>query len=265
MNEQIFSILSDKWKKIQEAYPNNQLIYLAVYGSQNYQMDLPSSDIDTYAVMAPSMDDLVSNHAISAEHHFSNGEHCVVKDIRLYIDQLKKQSFNVLETLSTPYFMINPEFTRLLQGLRLNVDTIARYDPYRFCMAALGNFHNSNKRLSTLGFCELKQIAMMMLIVNIVDAYIHDTPFSSCLTSEIDYSHEVLMKTKQGLVTNEDLMSIMQQIRSTKMIETIRSSIEGYCEQIDKVKQVQMQNRMNLLFKGICAEIIRTSVQRSSN
>ena len=70
---------------LEDAHSNGyQPVYLAVQGSQNYDLQYEHSDVDTKAIVLPSLNDIVlSKKQISTTHILENDEHCDVKDIRL--------------------------------------------------------------------------------------------------------------------------------------------------------------------------------------
>ena len=95
---------------VQEAnlnYPET-MIYLAAQGSMNYNLEYEESDMDTKAILVPTLDELVHNYKpISYTHVRKNEEHIDFKDIRLMFDCFRKQNINFIEILFTDYFWIN--------------------------------------------------------------------------------------------------------------------------------------------------------------
>jgi len=66
-------------------------IYLALYGSQNYKLENSQSDVDTKAMVLPSLRDIVLNKKpVSRTITLKNGEQCDVKDMRLMLENFKK-------------------------------------------------------------------------------------------------------------------------------------------------------------------------------
>lgn len=95
--------------------PVERIVGVFAYGSMNYGFyEEGVSDVDTKAIVLPSFENLIGGHnLISKEYILENGEHCEVKDIRLYIQQLKKQSINFVETLFTRYFVLTSQWEDL--------------------------------------------------------------------------------------------------------------------------------------------------------
>lgn len=88
------------------------VVYIALYGSQNYGLDIYTdeymSDVDAKAIVIPSLDDLIECRKISTTVEFDSGM-CDVKDIRVYAENIFKANLNYLETMFTDFKIINPE------------------------------------------------------------------------------------------------------------------------------------------------------------
>ena len=96
-----------------------EVVFLAVYGSQNYDLDMNdssySSDIDCVAVVIPSYKDFIEmNQPISKSRDIDIKEgykgKIDIKDIRLYMEYLKKQRLLYLETLFTDYYLVSAAY-----------------------------------------------------------------------------------------------------------------------------------------------------------
>ena len=110
-----------------------------LYGSQNYGLDTPDSDVDTKAIVLPSIEDIALNKKpISKEHYMNNGEHTNITDFRLWMEQLRKQNINILESLFTGYCIINPEYQDIYKEMVSHREDIAHYDVERAVASAYG-------------------------------------------------------------------------------------------------------------------------------
>lgn len=92
-----------------------------LFGSQNYSLDINSdeyqSDIDTKAIIIPTLDDLIFNSKpVSKKITSSTGE-IDVKDIRVFMDTLLKSNPSYLEILFTDYYIIDSEFKEEMQEM----------------------------------------------------------------------------------------------------------------------------------------------------
>lgn len=107
-------------------------VSLMAYGSQNYGLDTQSSDVDTRLIVLPSFEDIVLNKKpVSYTKVLPNDEHIDFKDIRLFIECLKKQNMAYLECIFTPYKMASSVYWNEWQALLNEREAIARYNPYK--------------------------------------------------------------------------------------------------------------------------------------
>jgi predicted nucleotidyltransferase len=106
--------------RVLQDYTENEILGVFVYGSQNYGINTPNSDVDTLAILLPSLEDLCLKDAVTRTITLSNGEECVVKDIREYAKMVKKQNINFLEILFTDYCWINPKYNSLWRKYFVN-------------------------------------------------------------------------------------------------------------------------------------------------
>ena len=60
----------------------DRIIGVFLYGSQNYNMDGPNSDVDTKCLIVPSFEEIAFNKkAVNYEYHFDNGEHMKIESM----------------------------------------------------------------------------------------------------------------------------------------------------------------------------------------
>ena len=111
--------LENKLKWLEENTSHN-VIYLALQGSQNYEMDVYTaeyqSDVDVKAIIVPSFDDILKGKDFfSHTYIMDDNSHIDVKDIRLYINMWKKANPAYLEILFTEFYILkNVKFKQIL-------------------------------------------------------------------------------------------------------------------------------------------------------
>ena len=121
-------------------------IYAALYGSQNYGIATPESDVDTKVWLRPTFHDLyTAAKPYSKELHYE-GAHVEAKDYRLMVGELKKQNMNFLETIFTPYYWCGNTYKTEFEYLRNNRELVARYDVNRGAHAFMGHMYNMYNR-----------------------------------------------------------------------------------------------------------------------
>lgn len=121
-------------------------------GSQNYNLDIESSDVDVKVYTLPSIESIIENgKPESSTWVQDDGSHIDYKDFRLVISELEKGSPNMLETLFTDYYIINRKYLYLISRLRAYRERIAIIDQNRTFNALRGmaqrfiNIYNINK------------------------------------------------------------------------------------------------------------------------
>lgn len=118
---------------------SREVMFTALYGSQNYGLDTPESDVDAYSVTVPSRHELIfgcpsgenpAKSTPSSSYCYGTGK-VTVKDVRQMMDAYIKQSINFCETLFTPYIIINPRYAAEVAELRAHAEKIASADLYQ--------------------------------------------------------------------------------------------------------------------------------------
>ena len=108
-------------------------------GSQNYNLDLESSDVDVKIYTLPSLNSIIENDKLQSSTWIQDdGSHIDYKDFRLVISELEKGSPNMLETLFTDYYVINRKYFYLISRLRAYRERIAVIDQNRTFNALRG-------------------------------------------------------------------------------------------------------------------------------
>lgn len=202
-------------------YPNLELFGLFIQGSQNYRLDIYTdeykSDIDTKAIVIPSLEDVVLNRKpISTTHILPNNEHLDIKDIRLYFDNFKKQNINFIEILFACAKYINPEYKDLYNLLEINREEIARYNPNQAlrCMAGMSMekkkalchpYPTLIDKIEKYGY-DGKQLHHIIRMYDFITAYAHNESFEFCLTFQPH--HMEMMKAKLNEYSLEEALEI---------------------------------------------------------
>lgn len=144
-DEKIFGRLRADYIKVAEKYT---VLGVFLQGSQNYNLDYEGSDIDTKAIVIPSLGDIVLNRKpVSTTWILESNEHIDVKDIRLMHECFRKQNINFVEVLFTKYRMLNPEFEMLYERMFIHAEEIARYNEVAAVKCILGQMMEKRKAL----------------------------------------------------------------------------------------------------------------------
>lgn len=142
--QDINSELKKQYHALSKIYDNVFGVFL--YGSQNYGCSTQDSDVDTRAIIIPTLDDLIFSKPVSKKYKTDTGE-CEVKDIREMFRMFKKQNVNFLEILFTNHYYVPvvhiEEFDRII-AMR---EDIARYDENHNVDCIFGLFNKSYNKL----------------------------------------------------------------------------------------------------------------------
>ena len=90
------------------------VVMTSLIGSQNYDLDTKTSDIDTYSLILPSLSDLYKAEPAKAGIIFTKDGHCNYKDVRVALNLLYKTSPNSVEIFTSKYKVYNPIFASIL-------------------------------------------------------------------------------------------------------------------------------------------------------
>ena len=192
--EKILKTLKEHEALVRKIYPNVTILGTFLYGSQNYKIDTPESDIDTITILVPSFQDLVFGECISKEFIMPTHEHCVVKDIREIVKQWKKQSLNFLEILFTDYYIINSTFQKEWDEILKEKEFIARMDLNKAIKSISAQAINTYLKNKT----DKKYQANALRLFFFLQDLILWKSYKDCMTSH----HELVYKVKTGECEN---------------------------------------------------------------
>lgn len=144
-------IMNDLQKKIEWLHNNttHNVAGIFVQGSNNYNLDLYTkeyqSDIDTKAIIIPSLDDVIYNRRpVSTLYVMEDDSHIEVKDIRLFLELWNKANPTYLEILFTDYYIIE---NKALYDLLDMKNDIAQMNIPSFLKSVEGNILNKKKSM----------------------------------------------------------------------------------------------------------------------
>lgn len=157
MNKEMQILLKVQDELINKGY---NVIYIALYGSQNYSIQRPESDYDYKAIVVPSLDDIVFNRKpVSTAFEHGYGGQVDVKDIRLMIDQWIKGASNFMELLFTEYYSTpNPNYVEFISELRTKREDIAAISANLTLNSMLGMMHEKYHALDHPYPCQAQEI-----------------------------------------------------------------------------------------------------------
>lgn len=173
-------------------YHENQVVCIALQGSQNYGLQIPGSDVDTKLILAPSLNDLIFNYKpVSTTHIRANNEHTDWKDIRLMFQTFRKQNLNFIEILFSPWIITNRSYFSEWSTLVQNKELVAQYNPMAAVKTmrgiAMEKYHAMEHPypskldiLAKYGY-DGKQVSHLCRILDFLKRYMDNVPYAECL------------------------------------------------------------------------------------
>jgi hypothetical protein len=189
------------WEHCVGIFGFDRCISLTLHGSQNYELDLPDSDVDTKLIIAPTWDEVINcKQPLSKTIDGPYGDINVV-DIRLFIGvNLRKQNFNFLECLFTPYSCVNPDYADLWNELLEHKEEIAHFRPQEAIRTMMGQVENQWRRWGR--FDDKKTLYHMMRISGAIERYQQGLAFADTLIPE---NQPHIMQVRLGKIGQEDM------------------------------------------------------------
>lgn len=117
----IFKELTNRKKILEER--GYKVIYIGLYGSQNYNLSDEQSDIDVKAIILPTLQDIIFRKVTSTTIECENGN-IDVKDLITFYDVIKKGNFSYVESIDTEYSIGDKYIKELFKQFRPNLKSI---------------------------------------------------------------------------------------------------------------------------------------------
>lgn len=211
----------------------HQIFFIALEGSQNYGLDLLDSDVDTKIIVLPSLNDIVWNKKPMAMTHIrANEEHTSLTDIRNYFSSLRKQNINFIETLFSPWIIVNTEYRNEFEQLFNNRELIARYDECKAVKTIGGISIDRYKAIQNLNSKKAdviekygydgKAVSHIIRIYAFLRRYVRDFPYQTCIIPD-EEEKEIILFFKQNFADKEEGLSVAK-----NMFDAIQREVDDY-------------------------------------
>lgn len=255
--------LRDHYDESLENFNENQIVGLFLQGSQNYELDLPGSDIDTKLIVVPSFKDIaLVRKPVSTTHLRANEEHIDFKDIRLYMETFRKQNLNFLEILFTPFTMINSIYFDQWDRLMEARESIARMNPWRAVKSmkgiALEKYHAMEHAypskvdvLAKYGY-DPKQLHHLVRVDNYLTRYIAGESYEDCLIPK-DNMKEFLLELKRGKWPLD---------KARELAEISLAHVEGIADDFCEKTHDEEDPAMRELLEDVSYNIMKIAVEK---
>ena len=216
----IFERLEDHYKEARNYFLKDQIVGIFLQGSQNYNLAVPTSDVDTKLIVVPSFKDIaLARKPISTTHVRENEEHIDFKDIRLYVETFYKQNLNFLEILFTSCSMVNKTYAEEWARLVKERELIAHMNPVRGIKSmygiALEKYHAMEHRypskihlIEKYGY-DAKQLSHLARIRIFLEHFLENEPYEECLIPK-DEERAYIMTLKTDYFPLETARSLAE-------------------------------------------------------
>ena len=253
------------------ACEKENIIYIALQGSQNYQLNTDMSDIDTKTLVIPTLQEIVLNSKPhSYTHIMENNEHCDIKDIRLMFECFRKQNVNFLEILFTDYYFVKEEYREDIERLRGLNEDIAHYNNYAAinCMAGMAMekfkalehpYPTIKWKIDKWGY-DGKQLHHILRMENFIDAFFNGASFKTCLTTFHINERGVLMAAKENLYSLLDAERMAR-----KSMEHIDQMKEDYMKKMPLLVNEEVKEEMDNIVYNIMVKSIKEEFEEKEN
>ena len=255
--------VNDHYKESLEYFSADQIVLCALQGSQNYQLDLPTSDVDTKLIVTPSFRDIaLARKPVSTTHVRDNTEHIDFKDVRLYFETFRKQNLNFLEILFTPYKIVNPDYAAQWDRLIQKREEIAHMNPFRAVKSmkgiALEKYHAMEHAypskvdvLAQYGY-DGKQTHHLLRIEDYIERYISGEEYEKCLIPS-PHKYERLIAYKQQQIPLE-----IARIEAEKSLSHIINLADNFCN----ITNDKENSETREFLEDVSYNIMKISVQK---
>lgn len=261
MSKTVMERVTDHYTDALKRFNENNIVICALQGSQNYGLELPTSDVDTKLIVTPSFRDIALDHKpISTTFVRDNEEHTDDKDIRSYVSCFRKQNLNFLEILFTDYYILNPLYETQWNRLIVAREQIAHMNPFRAVKSmkgiALEKYHAMEHRypakvhlIETYGY-DGKQVSHLLRVEDYIRRYINGESYLACLRpSESLVPHIVEYK-------RQEIPLEVARIEASEAIERVNKLADSFCEQVEDKEDSEMRE----LLEDVSYEIMKISV-----
>lgn len=205
------------YKRAIEHYGEENVLGVFLYGSQNYDCDLETSDVDTKCILLPDLYHLAL-HPYKTTHLFipreeGEDEVCECMTIQHMVANWKKQNPNFLEIMFTPHCYVNAMYRDAWDSFIVDWrEEIARYDVQAGVKSIAHQAMNTIKRNPMDG----KKIGNAMRLLNLLTKYIAGKSYMECL--KCDDAEQV-----RAFKAGEKLLSLSFAIYLYNRLECIAS------------------------------------------
>lgn len=188
-------------------------------GSMNYNLYINEanykSDVDTKAIILPSLDDLIKGGKLTSKKYDFEGEQIDVKDIRVMMEMWEKANPSYLEILFTKFKVLNPIFEDYMNKILDMGDELVKmnFPQLAKCISGMSKekvvalehpYPSQLRDLEKFGYCP-KQIHHIIRLNQLIkDVYQNNISFGDALLlNRLPEFSSYLINVKKGKLSLE--------------------------------------------------------------
>ena len=244
--ENITQRLADHLQEGLDYFNKSQIVGIFLQGSQNYDLDLPGSDVDTKLIVVPSFKEIALNKKpVSTTHIRENEEHIDFKDVRLYMETFRKQNLNFLEILFTDFCWVNPLYQNQWNRLVRNREHIAHMNEFRAVKSMKGialekydamehPYPSKVDILAKYGY-DGKQVHHLLRVEDYLERYIDGEPYKKCLIPT-ESKKEHLLDYKKQLIPLDEARA-----EAEKTIAHVIEIADKFCDTHEEIESPEVR------------------------
>lgn len=251
----------EHYEEAKTIFDESRIVGIFLYGSQNYGLDSPESDVDTKCIIVPTFEEICFNKKpVSYTHVRANDEHIEFKDIRLMMKEFRKQNMNFVEILFTQYCVVNPFYEEYWDYVTEHREEIAHYRTFLTVksMAGMANekrhalCHPYPAKLAVLaqfGY-DPKQLTHQIRILNFIRDYKAGKPYAECM--QAGENEQYLRWVKAGSLSKQDAI-----FESDAVQHFIDVEVDDYASKIEDTANQDVDYILDKAQRVIVAAALR--------
>ena len=254
----IFKHLKGHYNRLKaEGY---NILFVALQGSQNYELDTENSDVDSIAIIIPSLDDICNNKKpISTTIVLDNNEHIDVKDIREIEHQFVKQNTHYLQILFTEYKIVNKQYREYINALYDMNENITHINRKLLIQNILGianqcfyNFKDNNQTKKYNG----KQLYHLIRLNSLFENLNNGLLYQDAIKTFDANIKETILNCKEKKYTYKQASKLNDEYHRRILNKVFDCNVKKVCEE-----HLEYKNQLHLLFKNIIEVSLKQDMQ----
>lgn len=202
------------------------VLYIGLYGSQNYNLHDENSDIDLRAIVLPTLYQTIKREKISTKYSNEIGD-VDVKDVMTYYEVVRKGNFSFIEPMQTKWFIGDKYLRELFRTIPLNLMSL-QGNMFSKAKVFRHPFPSKDKEISQWGY-DPKQLHHIFRMLDIL--YLHNA-----YKSFVEYDETVVARREWLIDVKKNNNDIIQEMHKSgyidiSSVETIKDFIKKSTEQ----------------------------------